>query len=161
MFGKWNYLFMLGKWYDVISKHSQGTKILLIFFRKQRKSEPGKQSRRKNNNFANIHSQTQWLRIYGDEMKGNMNKRDILMVCKMILQYLNGISEEKWKQYEFFRRKNTKPSQLVSEFLELFMQQQTIILVRFGVFKIWSIILRFCTIFFLLPSIHEDIRVEK
>lgn len=59
-------------------------------------------------------------------MKGSMNKKDIVMVCKMILQYLSSISEEKWKQYEFFRRKNMKPSR--SEVLELFMQRQTIIL---------------------------------
>lgn len=53
-------------------------------------------------------SRTQWLRIYGDETKGSMNKRDILMVCKMILQYLRRISEEKWKQYEFFRMQKAK-----------------------------------------------------
>lgn len=103
-----------------MAKH---TKILLIFFWKQWKCEPGKWSEKDKKIILEqtyTHSRTMaWLRIYEDETKGSMNKRDILMVCKMILQYLSRIFEEKWKQYEFF--KETTWSLWVREALQLFI----------------------------------------
>lgn len=91
-----------------VAKHID-KKILLIFFRKQWKIEPGKWAE-KNVACANIHNASECEKRRRDETKGSMNKRDILMLCKMILQFSRIIlvflaKRRVWveEQYEFFR----------------------------------------------------------